>query len=149
MIQFSNLNSQLSTLIMEYIAVAKNIKISPRKMRLVVDSIREQEPKDALMYLSLMNKRAAIPVAKAIKSAIANAKNGAQVEKETLTIKEILVNEGIMYKRYHYAGRGRMRPYKRRTSHIKVVLVEKTQKPMKQEVIKKEVQTKEKEAKKE
>jgi len=121
---------------MEYTAVAKNIKISPRKMRLVVDSIRKHELSDALVFLSLMNKRAAMPVAKAIKSAIANAKNVAQTEKDTLTIKEIMIGEGIRYKRYHYAGRGRMRPYKKRTSHITVVLTEKAVRPMKEEVIK-------------
>jgi large subunit ribosomal protein L22 len=124
---------------MNYTAVAKNIKISPRKVRLVVDSIRKQNLSDALVYLSLMNKRAAIPVAKAIKSALANATNTAQESKENLTIKEIMVGEGIMSKRYHYAGRGRMRPYKKRTSHITVVLTAKSVKPMKQEVIQPEI----------
>lgn len=123
---------------MEYIAVAKNIKISPRKVRLVIDSIRKHELNDVLAYLSLMNKRAAIPVAKVIKSAIANAKNGTQTEKESLTIKEIMVNEGIMAKRYHYAGRGRMRPYKKRTSHITVILTEKAIKSMKKDIVKAE-----------
>lgn len=107
---------------MEYIAESKNIKISPRKVRLVVEGIKQFELPKALNNLDLLHHRAAIPVKKTLESAIANAVHNFKADKNGLVIKEILVNEGIMYKRYHYAARGRVRPYKKRTSHIRVVL---------------------------
>jgi large subunit ribosomal protein L22 len=71
-----------------------------------------------------MDKRASGPLKKAIDSAIANAVNNFKAEKEILSIKDIIVNEGVSMKRYHYAARGRIRPYKKRTSHIHVVLTD-------------------------
>lgn len=109
---------------MEYIAIAKNIKISPRKVRLIADSVKKQNLKAALSVLSVMNKRAAGPVKKAIDSAIANATNNFQAKKEELIIRDILIGEGTAMKRFHFAGRGRTRPYKRRTSHIRVILAD-------------------------
>ncbi len=109
---------------MEYIAIAKNIKISPRKMRLVVDSVKKKEIKSAITILSIMNKRAAGPIKKAIDSAVANASNNFKAEKSALTIKDIIVTEGTSMKRFHYAARGRVRPYKRRTSHLRVILAD-------------------------
>src|SRR3989344_67946 len=64
---------------MEYIAIAKNIKMSPRKVRLIVDSVKKQNLNKSLSTLSLMSKRAAMPVKKAIDSAIANAVNNFKV----------------------------------------------------------------------
>ena len=109
---------------MEYIAIAKNIKVSPRKVRLVVDSIKKQNLNKSLSILSLMPKRAANPVKKAIDSAIANAVNNFKVNREALSIRDIIVNEGMRLKRYHFAARGRTRPYKRRMSHIRVILTD-------------------------
>ena len=107
---------------MEYIAIAKNIKMSPRKVRLIVDSVKKQNLNKSLSTLSLMSKRAAMPVKKAIDSAIANAVNNFKVNREALSIRDIIVTEGMRLKRYHFAARGRTRPYKRRTSHIRVIL---------------------------
>ena len=109
---------------MEYQAVARNIKISPRKVRLVVDSVKKQNLNKTLSVLSLMPKRAALPVKKAIDSAIANAVNNFKVNREALSIRDIIVDEGARLKRYHFAARGRVRPYKRRTSHIRVILTD-------------------------
>ena len=109
---------------MEYIAIAKNIKISPRKVRLVVASIKKKNLSSANAILSVMNKRAAFPIRKAIDSAIANAVNNFKADKTSLTIRDIIVSEGVSMKRYHFAARGRVRPYKRRTSHIRVVLTD-------------------------
>lgn len=114
--------SQFKVNFMEYTAIAKNITISPRKVRLVAESIKKSALPSALSYLSVMDKRAAMPVKKAIESALANAVNNGHADKNVLFIKEITINEGIRYKRYHYAGRGRIRPYKKRTSHIRVIL---------------------------
>ena len=112
---------------MEYRAVAKNIKISPRKVRLVADNIRSLTIPAALVQLVVLRQRAAVPIKKTLESAIANASHNGQVSKESLTIKEIQITEGITYKRYHFAGRGRMRPYVKRTSHINITLENKGQ----------------------
>jgi len=106
---------------MEYKVEVKNVHISPRKMRLVVDGVKKLPLGQALQQLMVMNKRAALPLRKAILSAIANAKQQ-QANEQELLIKNMFVGEGVKYRRYHYAARGRVRPYKRRMSHLTVVL---------------------------
>lgn len=107
---------------MEYRAVAKNVKISPRKVRLVADSVRKLSVPAALTQLVVLRQRAALPIKKTLESAIANATNNESANKDNLKIKEINITEGIVYKRYHFAGRGRMRPYVKKTSHIRITL---------------------------
>ncbi len=107
---------------MEYRAVAKNVKISPRKVRLVADSVRKLSVPAALTQLVVLRQRAALPIKKTLESAIANATNNESANKGNLKIKEINITEGIAYKRYHFAGRGRMRPYVKKTSHIRITL---------------------------
>jgi large subunit ribosomal protein L22 len=109
---------------MEYIAIAKNIKVSPRKVRLVVDSMKKKDLSKGLSVLSLMPKRAAQPIKKALDSAVANAVNNFKVDRGALSIRDIIVTEGARLKRYHFAARGRVRPYKRRMSHIRVILTD-------------------------
>lgn len=110
---------------MEYRAIAKNIKVSPRKVRLVSDSIRDLTVAKAITQLVVSPKRAALPIRKTIESAMANAVNNNNAKKDDLVIKTINVTEGITYKRYHFAGRGRTRPYQKRTSHINIILEDK------------------------
>lgn len=107
---------------MEYNAIAKNVKVSPRKVRLVADQIRDLNIAKALTTLMVSRKRGAVSLKKALESAIANAVNNNNAKKDDLKIKTINVTEGLRYKRYHFAGRGRTRPYVKRTSHINVVL---------------------------
>lgn len=109
---------------MEYIAITKNIKMSPRKMRLVVDGVKKNNAKNAVMVLNVLKKRAAGPLRKTIESAMANAVNNFKAEKNDLLIKEITVTEGVSMKRFHFAARGRSRPYKRRTTHVRVILAD-------------------------
>lgn len=106
---------------MEYMTNQKNIQSSPRKLRLVADMIRKMSPERALETLQFTNKAAALPLAKAIKTAVANAG-----KVENLAFKKLEINEGSKLKRYRpgTAGRGRGRPYKRRWSNIKVVLTD-------------------------
>lgn len=106
---------------MEYIAIQKNITMSPRKIRLVADMIRKMDPDQALVTLQFTNKAAALPLAKVIKTALANGNKQAG-----LIFKKIEVNEGSKLRRYRVgtAGRGRNRPYRKRWSHIKVVLTD-------------------------
>ena len=111
---------------MDYIAISKNVKIAPRKLRLVVDGIKQPDVARVLILLSRVQKRAAQPVKKTIASAIANAVHNFKVKKEDLMLRNIIIQEGMVYKRFHYAARGRVRPYKKRSSHIRVILADKT-----------------------
>lgn len=106
---------------MEYMTIQKNITMSPRKVRLVADMVRKMSPYRALDVLQFTNKAAALPVAKAIKTVLANAGTA-----ENLSFVSIQVNEGLKIKRYRVgtAGRGRGRPYRRRLSHIKIVITD-------------------------
>lgn len=107
---------------MEVKAEAKYIRMSSRKVRLVVDAIRGLNPQKALEYLKFVNKRAAGPLSKVIKSAIANAKNNFGLKPEDLRFKEIQVGEGPTLKRWRAVSRGRAHQIMKRTSHIKVIL---------------------------
>ncbi len=106
---------------MDYIAIQKNLGHTPRKVRLVADMIRKMSPEEAILTLQFTNKAASVDLIKAIKTAVANAG-----KKESLSFKKIEINEGTKMKRYRVgtAGRGRGRPYKRRLSHIKIVLTD-------------------------
>ncbi|OGE30881.1 hypothetical protein A2631_04335 [Candidatus Daviesbacteria bacterium RIFCSPHIGHO2_01_FULL_44_29] len=106
----------------EFTTIQKNLGHTPRKLRLVADMIRKMSPNQALEVLKFTNRAAAVDLAKAIKTALANA--GAH--QDHVVFKTIEVNEGLKMKRYRVgtAGRGRGRPYKKRTSHIKIVLGE-------------------------
>ncbi len=106
---------------MEYTNIQKNITTSPRKLRLVADMVRKLSPEKALEVLEFDSHAASQPLSKAIKTALANAGN-----KESLTFKKLEINEGLKMKRQRVgtAGRGRGRPYKKRLSHIKVVLTD-------------------------
>lgn len=109
---------------MQIQAISKNVRISPRKVRLVADSVRPLALQDAIVSLHVMNKRAAQVIAKTLESAVANAVNNAKLDKNTLYIASIEVGEGQALKRYHPSTRGRIHPYKRRSSNIRIVLEE-------------------------
>ncbi|KKQ26283.1 MAG: 50S ribosomal protein L22 [Candidatus Woesebacteria bacterium GW2011_GWA1_37_8] len=106
---------------MEYISTQKFIVTSPRKLREVVAMIKKLKPMDAVERLPFTNKRAADPLLKVVKSAIANAKQK-NVNPEDLVFSEIQIGEGPRLKRFRAGSRGRAKPYKRRMSHIRVVL---------------------------
>jgi len=111
---------------MEVTAEAKYIRISPRKVRLVVNPLRGMRAEKALEVLKFVQKRAARPVAKVIASAINNAVANHNRKKDNLFIKSIQVCEGPRYKRRDKSKRaGRFGIIQKRTSHIKVVLEEK------------------------
>jgi len=107
---------------MEVIAESHSVRISPRKVRLVADAIRNKSVAQALNALTLIKKRGAVPLYKTLKSAIANAINNAKVKQDSLVIKNIDVDQGPFIKRYRPSTRGRVHPYKKRSSHIKIVL---------------------------
>ncbi len=109
---------------MEVKAKLRYLRMSPRKVRLVVDVIRGMEVNKALAQLRVINKWAAQPLAKLLQSAVANAKNNFELEKDNLYIKEIRVDEGPTLHRWQPRARGRATPIRKRSSHISVVLDE-------------------------
>jgi len=109
---------------MEVVAQSKSVKISPRKVQLVADAVRNLPVMRAQQRLQLTKKRGAYVLLKTLKSAIANAVNNAKLKEEDLMIARLEVTEGPFLKRFHPSTRGRIHPYKRRSSHIKVILKE-------------------------
>ena len=107
---------------MEIIAFSRSIRISPRKVRLVADSIRNLSLDKALNVLSMTQKRGATVLNTIFKSAIANAINNSKKSMDALSIKGIEVWDGPSIKRFHASTRGRAHPYKKRSSHIKIIL---------------------------
>ena len=107
------------------VASAKSVKISPRKVRLVADVIREEKAEKAITKLLNVQKRPAYVLTKILKSAMANAQNNNKADVANLFIKEVQVTEGTAQKRYHPSSKGRIHPYKKRTSHISIILEEK------------------------
>jgi large subunit ribosomal protein L22 len=109
---------------MEVRAVAKNVKVSPSKVRLLVDMVRGKKVEEALTMLRFTPTPTARAVAKTIKSAAANAENGFQMSPGLLRITSIYVDSGVTMKRFRPAARGRASPVLKRSSHITVVVAE-------------------------
>jgi len=107
---------------MKITATAKNIKISPQKVRLVVDQIRKMTPTQSIKILDYLPKRSSPALKKVISSAIANAKNNYGIGEEALKFAQIQVGPGPVFKRYRAVARGRAHTILKRTSHIIVVL---------------------------
>ncbi len=104
------------------IAQTKFLKQGPRKVRLVADLIRPMTIDEALTTLKHLRRRAAEPVLKVLKQAVANAVNNYKLSKDSLTIQLIEVNGGPVQKRGQPVSRGRMHPILKRSSHIKIIL---------------------------
>lgn len=107
---------------MEAKAIAKTVRIAPRKARLVIDLIRGKDVAEADKILSNLNKEAARIIKKVLTSATANAENNLKLDKSKLFVKEAYVNEGQTMKRMKFGSRGRIDPIMKRTSHITVVV---------------------------
>ncbi|SRR5258706_10757654 len=113
---------------MEVTAFARSVRVSPRKVRLVADSIRNMPATKALSQLTLVEKRGSNILSSVLKSAIANAVNNKKLLKDNLIISRLEVNQGSSLKRFHASTRGRVHPYKKKGTHIKVVLKDKEEK---------------------
>jgi len=131
---------------MEIKAQLNYLRTAPRKVRSVVDLIRGKEIKEVEHQLRFLSRKSTAPILKLLKSAIADAKNNFNIDKENLFIKNILVNAGVPFRRWRSVSRGRTYPIMKRTSHIIMVLgvkegakIEKPSvaKPMKGELISK------------
>lgn len=103
--------------------VAQNsVRISPRKIRLLVDSIKNMNIDQAEAALSVMGKRGALDIEKVLKSAVSNAVNNAKADRSKLRILSIEVFETPAFRRFRPSTRGRIHPYKKRGSKIKIIL---------------------------
>ena len=103
-------------------AVATNVRVTPRKARLVIDQVRGKDVKVALGLLRNINRAASEPVTKVIKSAAANAINNFGMDEDKLYIKEIYANDGLKMKRYLPRAKGSASGLVKRTCHITVVV---------------------------
>lgn len=103
-------------------AQLKFAKTSPRKIRLLANSVKKMRINDALNTLGFSEKSGAILIKNVLESAIANAKNNFKINKEDLIIKKIEVFGGPSYKRWRAVARGVTHEYKKRTSHITIEL---------------------------
>lgn len=109
---------------MEIKAEAKYIHKSPRKIALLAQVVRGLAASVALQRLAQIRKAASQPLIKVIKSAVSNAVANFKVKSEALKIKKIEVGVGPALKRWRPVARGTAHPYKKRTSHIRVILEE-------------------------
>jgi large subunit ribosomal protein L22 len=103
-------------------AIAKGVRMSPRKLGVVASLVRGRTVSDALTILQHTPRRAAGPIIKVIESAKANADFNHNVKPDSLTIVQISVTPGPSLKRYRPAAHGRALPFQRRTSHIQVIV---------------------------
>lgn len=103
-------------------AVAKGVRMSPRKVSVVAQLVRGRSVADALTILEHTPRRSAGVVRKVIESARANADHNHNYKPDSLQIVSISVTPGPRYKRYRPAAHGRALPFQRRTSHIHVVV---------------------------
>lgn len=108
-------------------ALLKNLRMSPQKVRLVVDLIRGKKVDEALVELQYLKKHAARPVLKLLQSAIANAKENHGLLVESLRIKTATVDGGPIIHRSTHRAFGRATPIRKRTSHVKIILEGKEQ----------------------
>lgn len=103
----------------------KYLRISPRKVSIVLDLIRNKPAAYAMAVLKNTPKAASEPVAKLLKSAMANAENNYGMNKDALIVKECYANAGPILKRIMPRAQGRAFRINKRTSHVTIVLEEK------------------------
>lgn len=100
----------------------KNVKVTPKKLRMLADVVRRSDPQKAINYLFYTPKKSAQILYKALQSAVTNAKQTLKVGDDLLDFQSLIIEEGQKLKRYRAGGRGTASPYVRRYSHIKIVL---------------------------
>lgn len=109
---------------MEVKAYIRNLRIAPRKVRLVIGLIRGMKVNDALAQLKFMRKQAALPMTKLIRSAMANAEHNFKLDPDDLYIKKIVADGGQVLDRWRARAFGRAAPIRKRMSHVSLILEE-------------------------
>ncbi len=108
----------------EATCVVRDIRVTPRKIRLVADYVRGKDVNEALALLKHLNKSAAMPVYKAIKSAAANATNNFNLDGDLLYVSEIQASDGKRMKRYLPRAKGSASPLIKRMAFLRVTVKE-------------------------
>ena len=106
-------------------AVAKYVRIAPRKVRIVIDLIRGKNVADAFAILKFTPKRGAVLIEKVLRSAVANAENNYDMDIDNLYISSCFVDQGSTLKRIHPRSRGQAFSILKHTSHITIIVKEK------------------------
>jgi len=109
---------------MEWNATLKNLRISPRKTRLVADAVRGKSVREAILILDTIHKKSSLPIKKLIQSAVANAKKQDSVLESQLKINSIYVDAGMTLKRFRPRAFGRAYTIRKRSSHVNLTLGE-------------------------
>lgn len=107
---------------MESSAILRHLRMSPRKVRLVIDVVRGMPVPAARAQLRFMKKAAAQPVLKLLDSAVANAKQKHELAADALKIASITADGGPVLKRWQPRAMGRATPIRKRTTHVKIIL---------------------------
>ncbi|MBT4849633.1 50S ribosomal protein L22 [Candidatus Parcubacteria bacterium] len=110
---------------MEVKAKLRHVRISPKKIRLVIDVIRGLDVEVALEKLEITFKKSSPVIAKLLKSAVANATDRYEVGAKDLIVKSIMADKGVDLKRWKPAAFGRAHPFKKHSSHVEIVLTTK------------------------
>ena len=108
-------------------AIAKDVGMSPRKMRMVIDLIRGRGVNEAYSILRFSKRAATEPIEKTLRSAVANAQQkadtaGSYLDTDELVVSQAFVNEGPRHKRFRAGAMGRAAPRIKRTSHITIIV---------------------------
>ncbi len=109
---------------MEAKAIAKFIRVSPRKTRIVAKNVVGKPVEDAMNILKFTPQKGAEVIRAVMRSALANAENNANMNVDALVVKEVIVNEGPTWKRFMPRAQGRATSIRKRTSHVTVILAE-------------------------
>ena len=103
-------------------AYAKNVRISPKKLRVVAEVIRGMKAEDAMKFLKFAPRKGADILYKILHSAVSNAENNDKQKREDLKLDTLIITKGIVYKRGRPVSRGRMHPILKRTSNVHLEL---------------------------
>ena len=109
---------------MQVKAYTKYARMSPQKVRKVARAIKGRNAAEALEILNLIPRKSARLIGKTLKSAIANAENNNNLSSDALKIESATIEQGPAFKRFRPAARGSAHPYKKSTSHIRIVLTD-------------------------
>jgi|TARA_B100001093_G_C26693265_1_gene955740 large subunit ribosomal protein L22 len=107
---------------MQVKAYTKYARMSPQKVRKVARAIQGQNAAAALEMLDLIPRKSARIISKTLKSAIANAENNNNLSSDSLKVESAIIEQGPAFKRFRPAARGSAHPYKKSTSHIRIIL---------------------------
>ncbi len=105
--------------------VLKYLRMTPRKVRAVVDTIRGRQVEEAIAILDFTHRAAAEPLARMLRSAVVNASASDDIDVDTLVVKEIRVDQGPTLKRFRPRAMGRATMIQKKTSHVTCLLAEK------------------------